>query len=133
MSDRPSTDRPSGNEPSRGRPSTLQDRNAVLLVGTVRDEPAWYDRDQGRACCFELEIQGEGAAPGARVPVAWIDPPRNASIVRVGARLAVAGRIHQRFFRAEGRTLARTEVLSTRVVSTRSRARAVAMLDGATG
>lgn len=133
MSDR--HDRPPGDRPTRdrttGRSSPLGDRNCVLLVGTVRSEPAWYDRNESRACCFDLEIEGGEDPAAARVPVAWIEPPRKASIVRVGARLAVAGRLHQRFFRAEGRTLTRLEVRSTQVVSTRGRARAAAMLDDA--
>ncbi len=128
--DRATTDHPTRDR-TTARSSPLGDRNCVLLVGKVRSEPAWYDRPEGRACCFDLEIADGEDAAAARVPVAWIDPPRKASIVRVGARLAVAGRLHQRFFRAEGRTLTRLEVRSTRVVSTRGRARAVAMLDDA--
>lgn len=131
------TDRATSDHSSTGRSdhrsSRLGDHNRVLLVGTVRSEPAWYDRDQSRACCYELDIEGGPGVVGARVPVAWIDPPRKASIVRVGARLAVVGQLHQRFFRAEGRTLARMEVITTRVVSARSRARAEAMLEGADG
>ena len=127
------TDRSSTHHSADRSSVPLGDRNCVLLLGTVRGEPGWYDRDQGPACCFELEIEAGSEVVGARVPVAWIDPPRKASIVRVGARLAVAGQLHQRFFRAEGRTLARIEVMTTQVASARSRARAVAMLDGAVG
>jgi hypothetical protein len=133
MTDRSSIDRSSIDRSSDRSSVDVRDRNCVLLLGTVRSEPAWYDRDQGRACCFELEIAGGPEVVGARVPVAWIDPPRKGSIVRIGAPLAVAGQIHQRFFRAEGRTLARIEVITTQVTSARSRARAVAMLDGAVG
>ena len=129
MSDHQSSDHPSTDRSS----SPLADRNCVLLVGTVRREPTWYDRDQGRACCFELEMDGGPEVTGARVPVAWIDPPRKASIVRAGGRLAVVGRLHQRFFRAEGRTLARIEVITTQVASVRTRARALAMLERAGG
>ena len=125
---------PSSPVPSARRAAApLSDHNRVVLVGTVRDDPNWYDRDAGRACCFELDIESGSARSGARVPVAWLEPPRKASIVRPGARLAVVGQLHQRFFRADGRTLARMEVITTRVVPTRSRTRAESMLAEGTG
>lgn len=134
MSERQSADRQSADRPSIEGSSELPgDRNCVLLMGTVRSEPVWYDREEGRACCFELDVEAGPGVTRARVPVAWIDPPRKASIVRVGGRLAVAGQLHQRFFRAEGRTLARIEVITTKVASARSRARALAMLERAAG
>ncbi len=101
----------------------LSDRNLVQLVGTVRTDPEWHPRKASQACCFELTVDA-GPGPPARVPVAWVDPPRRADIVRAGCRLVVVGQLSQRFFRVGGRTLARTEVLAQDVVPARSRQRA---------
>lgn len=115
------------------RPDPLADRNQVVLVGTVRAEPEWFERPEGHACCFELDVDPGAGTPRARVPVAWIDPPRKGAIVRAGRRVVVVGHLHQRFFRAQGRTLARLEVAAQETVSARSRARAQAVVGAATG
>ena len=111
----------------------LADRNHVVLIGTVRAEPAWFERAEGHACCFELEADPEAQAVRTRVPVAWLDPPRKGSIVRAGRRLVVLGQLHQRFFQAQGRTMARLEVVAAQVVPVRNRARAEAAVRAATG
>ena len=111
----------------------LADRNHVVVVGTVRADPEWFERAEGHACCFELDVDPGAATPRARIPVAWVDPPRKGSIVRSGRRLVIAGHIHQRFFRNQGRTIARIEVAAGQVVPVRSRARAVALVQRASG
>lgn len=62
--------------------------------------------------------------PDESVPVAWFDPPERAARFRAGHDVLVIGRTKRRFFRANGATASRTEVVAD-VVLAAGRSRSV--------
>ena len=53
------------------------------------------------------------------VPVVWFDAPPSAATLDIEEAVVVVGRVRRRFFRAEGSTQSRTEVVADTVVPTR--------------
>ena len=70
-------------------------------------------------------------APAEGVPVVWFGAPASAGDLDVDERVVVVGRVRRRFFRAEGRTQSRTEVVADAVVPSRHAKRAKAALAAA--
>jgi len=102
--------------------------NVVVLRGTLSRDPEERSLPSGdHLVAYEVTVRpepGPGSAPRAEsVPVAWFDPPTSAAALHEGDEVVVVGRVRRRFFRAGGATASRTEVVATRVVPARARAR----------
>lgn len=110
--------------------------NVVILRGTLSSDPASRDLASG-SVLVSLELTTTVDEASVSVPVAWFDPAKEVTFA-AGDALVVTGSVRRRFFRSEGRTQSRTEVVATEVVPAgRARqvtavvARAVARLDAA--
>ncbi|MEO9224625.1 MAG: hypothetical protein ABI276_06510 [Acidimicrobiales bacterium] len=55
--------------------------------------------------------------PDESVPVGWFDPPGRATRFRAGHEVLVIGRTRKRFYRANGATVSRTEVVAEVVLA----------------
>jgi single-strand DNA-binding protein len=86
--------------------------NVVVLRGCLArpaEERALPSGD--RLVGFEVTVDGpEGRRE--TVPVVWLGAPTSASGYDTGAEVVVVGRIRRRFFRANGATASRTEVVA---------------------
>jgi single-strand DNA-binding protein len=90
--------------------------NVVVLEGVLA-RPAQYRELPSGSCLLTLEVTvpREGA-PAEPVPVAWFDAPAWGANLDGGTPVIVIGRVRRRFFRADGATQSRTEVVAERVV-----------------
>lgn len=107
--------------------------NVVVLRGRVRGEPVERRLPSGELV-VQFDVATDVGAGRAVVPVSMTDPPKTASAALVGdGPLVVLGAVRRRFFRADGRTQSRTEVVATRVVPVRRRAAVSRLLTEAMG
>jgi single-stranded DNA-binding protein len=105
--------------------------NIAVVVGTLGREAEVRTLPTGdRVLGLEITVRPDGAG-AETVPVAWYDPPDPAILWIAGEELLVVGRTRRRFFRSNGVTQSRTEVVATAVVPTRRKAAARAALVGA--
>ncbi len=97
--------------------------NIVVLQGKLTRAPEERTLPSGdRLVTYEVTTRlGDGEAASA--PVSWADPPASAADLDEGDEVAVVGHIRRRFFRAEGATQSRTEVVAREVVPRRQRAK----------
>jgi single-strand DNA-binding protein len=112
--------------------------NLVVLRGTLSRDPEERSLPSGdHLVAYELTVRSEaGSVPAPRaesVPVALFDPPASAAALRAGDDVVVVGRVRRRFFRAGGATASRTEVVASRVVPARARARVRSALTSVLG
>lgn len=114
--------------------------NIAVIRGVVTGEPVQRTLPSGGVVVqFDLTMRSSGGSCSA--PVAWTDPPARARReLYPGAELVVTGAVRRRFFRVDGVTRGRTEVVATGVVPTRRRvaasrlvARSVAQLSEVSG
>jgi len=110
--------------------------NVVILRGTLSSDPVSRDLASG-SVLVSLELTTTVDEASVSVPVAWFDPAKEVTFA-AGDALVVTGTVRRRFFRSEGRTQSRTEVVATDVVAaSRLRqvstavARAISRLEGA--
>lgn len=96
--------------------------NVVVLRGEIRGEPVERVLPSGGVVVqFDVAARLDGSA--AVAPVSLSDPSKAAlACIEPGASVVVFGGIRRRFFRVDGRTQSRTEVVARRVVATRRRA-----------
>jgi len=81
---------------------------------------------------YEVTTRGDdGTATTA--PVVWFDPPATAWQLDAGDEVTIVGEVRRRFFRSNGRTESRTEVVASTVVPTRRRAHVRRALEHAIG
>lgn len=97
--------------------------NLVVLRGAMTTDPVHRDLPSGATVTqFDLATPlgpGERAA-NASVPVSWPDPPVAASRwLRPGVDCVVVGAVRRRFFRVNGATQSRTEVVAEHVIPAR--------------
>jgi hypothetical protein len=99
--------------------TTCQPINLVVLRGQVRAEPVQRELPSGsRVVQFDVATEVDGATSTA--PVSMTDPPTTSlEAIAVGADVVVFGGVRRRFFRVDGRTQSRTEVVAQRVVAAR--------------
>lgn len=93
--------------------------NLVLLRGQLRAEPVDRELPSGaRVVQFDVTTTLDGTTSTA--PVSMTDPPKTSlAALSAGADVVVFGTVHRRFFRVDGRTQSRTEVVAQRVVGAR--------------
>ena len=105
--------------------------NVVVLLGRLARPAEVRELPSGdRLVAYEVTVE----RPGERaetVPVVWLGAPANAVEHDVDERMLVVGRVRRRFFRAEGSTQSRTEVVAEAVVNAKHAKRAAAALERA--
>ncbi|MDP1820866.1 MAG: single-stranded DNA-binding protein [Acidimicrobiales bacterium] len=102
--------------------------NLAVLVGTLSRDPQIRTLPSGDDVLgLELTVRPEGG-PAESVPVAWLGAPSAAANWVAGDEILVLGRVRRRYFRSDGVTQGRTEVVATMGVPTRHAARARRLL-----
>ena len=109
--------------------------NVVVLQGKLSRAPEAREVRDNVLLTYEVTTRGEDGK-AATAPVVWFDPPATAWQLDVDDEVTVVGEVRRRFFRSNGRTDSRTEVVATAVVPSRRRAqvskvveRALALLE----
>jgi single-stranded DNA-binding protein len=106
--------------------------NIVVLQGTLSRTPDERQLRESVLATYEVTTRtDEGRA--ATAPVVWFDPPATAWKFDAGDEVTVVGEIRRRFFRSNGRTESRTEVVASAVVPTRRRAQVGRALERVVG
>jgi single-strand DNA-binding protein len=102
--------------------------NVVVLRGRL-SRPAQLRvlPSGGRLVALEVSVPNAGARAES-VPVVWPEPPAGAQSLDVDHEVVVVGRVRRRFFRAQGATQSRTEVVAEAVVPCRQAKRARAAI-----
>ena len=88
--------------------------NVVILRGTLSSDPVSRELASG-SVLVSLELTTTVDEAAVSVPVAWFDPAKEVTFA-AGDALVVTGSVRRRFFRSEGRTQSRTEVVATDVL-----------------
>ncbi len=104
--------------------------NIVVLQGTLSRAPESRSLQQGELATYEVTTRAEEAA-AVTAPVVWFDPPPSAWKFDAGDEVTVVGEVRRRFFRSNGRTESRTEVVARTVLPTRRRAQVTRALESA--
>ncbi len=105
--------------------------NVVVLKGSLSSPPVERQLPSGdRIISYEVTTRGD-AATAESVPVVWLDAPVRGLQLPEGAEVVVTGRVRRRFFRANGATGSRTEVVATEVMAITQRRRVGKALDAA--
>lgn len=102
--------------------------NAVVLIGRLGRPPERRELPTGQQLvAYELVIDRPGA-PVEQIPVVWVDAPAGVPDFGADKRVLVVGRVRRRFFRADGGTQSRTEVVADEVVDSQDIERANAAM-----
>ena len=88
--------------------------NIVVLQGTLSSEPVERTLPSGTTVADWNVTTVVGGAK-LSVPVQWTEPNRSVQRFGVGDSVVVTGSIRQRFFKAQGALVSRTEVVGQRV------------------
>ena len=96
----------------------MSEHNLVVLRGTLSSEPRTRELPSG-SVLSQFDVTTRDAGGTQSVPVAWFDPPASVGDLAAGAELVVLGSVRRRFFRAGGTTQSRTEVVASKVVTSR--------------
>jgi single-strand DNA-binding protein len=105
--------------------------NLVTLAGRLSRPAQQRLLPSGdRLVALEVTVAGpDGKAETA--PVVWFDAPASASALDADRAVVVVGRVRRRFYRANGVTQSRTEVVAEMVVPANQTKRVKAALEGA--
>jgi single-stranded DNA-binding protein len=105
--------------------------NLVTLLGRLSRPAEQRLLPSGdRLVALEVTLSGpEGK--DETVPVVWFDAPASVGILDAGRPVLVVGRVRRRFYRANGTTQSRTEVVAETVVPTSQAKRVTAALRAA--
>lgn len=102
--------------------------NVVVLRGEIRGEPVERVLPSG-AVVVQFDVAAHLDGSSAVAPVSMSDPPKaTLACIEKGASVVVFGGIRRRFFRVDGHTQSRTEVVALQVVAARRRASVGRML-----
>jgi single-strand DNA-binding protein len=105
--------------------------NLVTLLGRLSRPAEQRLLPSGdRLVALELTLAGPDGKDET-VPVVWFDAPAAAGILDAGRPVLVIGRVRRRFYRANGATQSRTEVVAETVVPTSQSKRVTAALRAA--
>jgi single-stranded DNA-binding protein len=104
--------------------------NVVVLQGKLSRAPEERQLRESVLATYEVTTRGE-EGPAVTAPVVWFDPPAAAWNLDAGDDVTVVGEVRRRFFRSNGRTDSRTEVVATTVLPTRRKAQVAKALEHA--
>jgi single-strand DNA-binding protein len=96
--------------------------NLVVLRGALSRPPEARELRSGDLIVsYDVTVPGRDGGPAESVPVVWFAPPAGAAAADLdpGTEVVVVGRVRRRFFRADGSTQSRTEVVADRVLPAR--------------
>lgn len=94
--------------------------NLVILRGALSRPPERRElRAGGVVVAYDVTVPGRGEGSAESVPVVWFAPPAGAADLEPDAEVVVVGRVRRRFFRSDGSTQSRTEVVADRVIPAR--------------
>lgn len=109
--------------------------NLAVVRGAVPHEPQRRALPSGGVVVqFDVSTRlfAEGREVSASVPIAWNDPPEAAlGAIVAGVEVVVVGTVRRRFFRVNGVTQSRTEVVAQSVLPARRRKQVAAELQHA--
>ena len=95
--------------------------NIVVLQGKLSRAPEERQLRESVLLTYEVTTRDENGT-AATAPVVWFDPPANAWQLEAADEVTVVGEVRRRFFRSNGQTASRTEVVAAAVVPTRRKA-----------
>lgn len=101
--------------------------NVVVLQGKLSRAPEVRPTAHGEVVTYDVTTRDD-EGPAATAPVVWFDPPTLAYTLGEGDAVTVVGQVRRRFFRANGATQSRTEVVADTVVPTRRRSQVSTVL-----
>lgn len=105
--------------------------NVVLLQGSLSSAPVARVLPSGdQLVAYEVTTRGD-AATADSVPVVWLEAPARAADMATGTEVLVSGRVRRRFYRVNGTTASRTEVVANAVIPMTQRRRVAKLLDAA--
>src|SRR5947209_1941556 len=104
--------------------------NIVVLQGKLSRAPEERPLRESVLAMYEVTTRAE-EGPAVTAPVVWFDPPAAAWKFDSGDDVTVVGEVRRRFFRSNGRTESRTEVVARTVVPTRRTAQVRRALEDA--
>jgi single-stranded DNA-binding protein len=102
--------------------------NIVVLQGKLSRAPEERQLRESVLATYEVTTRDE-EGPAGTAPVVWFDPPDSAWSLEAGDDVTVVGEVRRRFFRSNGRTESRTEVVAANVLPTRRKAQVARVLD----
>ena len=106
--------------------------NLVTLVGRLSRPAEQRVLPSGdRLVALEVTLDGPDGKDET-APVVWFSPPASAADLDTGSAVVVVGRVRRRFYRANGATQSRTEVVADTVVPAANSRRVQAALRTAT-
>ena len=104
--------------------------NLVVLQGTLSSEPIERTLASGLNV-MSWDVVTETDLGRSSVPVQWNDPSSRVCDLGKGDRVVVIGHVRQRFFRARGQTVARTEVVGAHLAKPTQKAAVSRILERA--
>jgi single-stranded DNA-binding protein len=104
--------------------------NVVVLQGKLSRAPEERQLRESVLATYEVTTREE-EGPAVTAPVVWFDPPDAAWKLDAGDDVTVVGEVRRRFFRSNGRTDSRTEVVASVVLPTRRKAQVGRAIDQA--
>ncbi|MEY2458324.1 MAG: single-strand DNA-binding protein [Acidimicrobiaceae bacterium] len=104
--------------------------NVVVLQGKLSRAPEERQLRESVLATYEVTTRDE-EGPAITAPVVWFDPPDTAWQLEAGDDVTVVGEVRRRFFRSNGRTDSRTEVVANTVVPSRRKAQAARAIERA--
>jgi single-stranded DNA-binding protein len=104
--------------------------NVVVLQGKLSRAPEERQLREGVLATYDVTTR-EDEGPATTAPVVWFDPPDAAWKLDAGDDVTVVGEVRRRFFRSNGRTDSRTEVVADVVLPTRRKAQVARAIEQA--
>src|SRR5947208_14817881 len=104
--------------------------NIVVLQGKLSRAPEERQLRESVLAAYEVTTRADDGV-AATAPVVWFDPPATAWKLDADDEVTVIGEVRRRFFRRNGRTESRTEVVATAVLPTRRKAQVSRAIENA--
>ena len=104
--------------------------NIVVLQGKLSRAPEGRPLRESVLATYEVTTRDE-EGPAVTAPVVWFDPPASAWKFDAGDDVTIVGEVRRRFFRSNGRTESRTEVVARTILPTRRQAQVARALEEA--
>lgn len=104
--------------------------NVVVVQGVLKTEPVERTLPAGNTVMdWNVSVETDGAKQS--VPVQWNEPSKAVQRLGEGDAVVLLGTVRQRFFRAGGSTVSRTEVVGEAVAKPTQRVAVGKILDRA--